>query len=919
MPSDIPQPRLLGRRHESAALDGLLEAVRAGESRALVIRGEPGVGKTALLDYVGERATGCRVAHAAGVQAEMELAFAGLHQLCAPMLDRLERLPGPQREALGSAFGLSAGHAPDRFLVGLAVLSLLAEVSGEHPLVCLVDDAQWLDRASVQALAFVARRLVAESVGVIFAVRTGGEEQDLAGLPELIVRGLSDRDAWALLATQGPLDERLRDRIVAEARGNPLALLELPRAMTPAELAVGFARADGSGLAARIEESFQRRFDLLPAQTRCLVLIAAAEPLGDPVLLWRAAARLGIGPDAATPAAAAGLFELGARVRFRHPLVRSAVYRVASHDERRTVHRALGEATDPDVDPNRRAWHRAHAAAGPDEDVASEVARAAERTQARGGLAAAAALLERSAALSADPTRRAARALAAAEATHHAGLPDAALGLLATAETGPLDELQRARADLLRAQIAFVLSRGRDALPLLLAAAKRFEPLDVTLARETYLDALWAAIVVGRLADSGDGVPEVAKAAATVPPAPDPPRPADLLLDGLTLLTTEGYAAAAPMLERAVSAFRGDDITREEGLRWLWLACHVARLLWDDEGWEALCIRHLQLSRDTGALAVLRLALNQRMGVHEHAGELAAAASLREEADAVGEATGSELAPYGALALAAWQGREADLTELIEARMSDLVARGEGAGLAIIPWASALLYNGLGRYREALAAAQEAGAYHHEVLFSTWALVELIEAAVRCGRPEPAVDALRRLSETTRASGTDWALGIEARSRALVSDDEAAERLYLEAIERLARTRIRAELARTHLLYGEWLRRRRRRSDAREQLRTAHEMLTGMGIEAFAQRAGRELPATGETARERTVESLDQLTTREAQIARLARDGLSNAEIGARLFISPRTVEYHLHKVYGKLGITSRNELAGEAGAVLSV
>jgi DNA-binding CsgD family transcriptional regulator/tetratricopeptide (TPR) repeat protein len=920
MPSDFPQRGLLGRHSESAILDRLLDVVRAGQSRALVIRGDPGIGKTALLEYVVERATGCRVAQAAGVQAEMELAFAGLHQLCAPMLDRLERLPGPQRDALGSAFGLAAGHAPDRFLVGLAVLSLLAEVSEERPLICLVDDAQWLDRASAQALAFVARRLLAESVAVVFAVRTGGEEQELMGLPELVVEGLSDRDARALLAIRGPLGEAVRDRIVVEARGNPLALLELPRAMTAAELASGFGRLDAPGLAGRIEESFERRLDPLPAQTRQLLLIAAAEPVGDPVLLWRAAERLGIGADAATPAAAADLFELGARVRFRHPLVRSAVYRVASHEERRTVHRALAEATDPDVDPDRRAWHRANAAPGPDEDVASEVERAADRAQARGGLAAAAAFLERSAALSMDPARRAARALAAAQATHQVGLPDAALGLLSTAQAGPLDELQRARADLLRAQIAFAVSRGRDAPPLLLAAAKRLEPLDVMLARETYLDALWAAIIVGPLADGG-GVPEVAKAARAVAPAPEPPRPADLLLDGLAVLTTEGHSAAVPTLKRVVSAFRSDDISREEGLRWLWLACHVARLVWDDEGWEVLCTRHLQLSRDTGALTVLHLALNQRMGVHEHAGELAAAASLLEEAHAVGESTGRGL--YGALALAAWRGSEADLSELIDARMNDLVARGEGAGVAILPWASALLYNGLGRYEEALVEAQRAGAYHHDVLFTAWGLVELIEAAVRSGKPERAADALRRLSETMCASGTDWALGIEARSRALLSDDEAAERLYREAIERLARTRIRAELARAHLLYGEWLRREKRRLDAREQLRTAHEMFTAMGMEAFAQRAEDELEATGETVRKRSVEAPDQLTAREAQIARLARDGLSNPDIGARLFISPRTVEYHLHKVYGKLDITSRNELAstlgGEAGSALSV
>jgi DNA-binding CsgD family transcriptional regulator len=920
MASDSPHRGLLGRSGETTTLDRLLEAVRAGESRALAIRGDAGVGKTALLEYVAEHAMGCRVARAAGVQAEMELAFAGLHQLCAPMLDRLERLPGPQRDALGAAFGLTTGHAPDRFLVGLAVLSLLAEVAEERPLVCLIDDVQWLDRASAQALAFVARRLLAESVGVIFAVRTGAEERDAAGLPELVVDGLREDDARTLLASviRVPLDEEVRDRIVAESRGNPLALLELPLGLAADEAPGGFAHPAARPLASHIEQSFRRRLEVLPPETQQLLLVAAAEPVGDPAMLWRAAERLGLGAEAATPASEAGLLEVGARVRFRHPLVRSAIYQAASAQNRQSAHRVLAEATDPDVDPDRRAWHRAHATASRDEDVARELERSADRAHARGGLAAATALLERATELTPEPARRAQRALAAAQAAHDAGASDAALGLLATAQAGPLDELHRARVDLLRAQIAFAVRRGRDAPPLLFEAAKRLEPLDATLARETYLDALGAAIMVGRLADGG-GVLEVAEAARAMPPAPEPPRASDLLRDSLAVLITEGHAAAAPMLKRAASAFRSDNISPEERLRRLWLANHVARLVWDDESWEVLCTDHLQLSRDAGALSLLHIALNQRMGVHGHAGELAAAASLFEEVEAVGEATGSRLAPYGALALAAWRGREADFSHLIEARMNDLVARGEGAGLAIIPWSRALLYNGLGRYDEARVAAQEESGCHHELLFSAWALVELIEAAVRSGEPELAADALRRLSETTRAGGTDWALGIEARSRALLSDGQDAERLYREAVERLARTRIRAELARAHLVYGEWLRRQKRRQDAREQLRTAHQMLAAMGMDAFAQRAARELGASGETARKRSVESLDQLTVREAQIARLARDGLSNPEIGARLFISPRTVEYHLHKVYGKLDITSRIELAGDAGAALTI
>jgi DNA-binding CsgD family transcriptional regulator/tetratricopeptide (TPR) repeat protein len=623
------------------------------------------------------------------------------------------------------------------------------------------------------------------------------------------------------------------------------------------------------------------------------------------VLVRGAAERLGIGVDAAAAATAAGLCEFGTRVRFQHPLVRSAVYRAASLEDRQSVHRALAEATDPEVDPDRHAWHRAHGASGPDEGVAAELERSAGRAHARGGLSAAAAFLERAASLTLDPARRAQRALAAARAKHQAGAPDAALELLATAQAGPLDELQQALVDLLRAQIAFAVSRDVDAPPLLLKAAKELEPLDVRLARETYLDAFSAAMFVGRLGHGGD-VLEVARAVRAAPPPSDPPRAPDLLLDGLALLITEGYPAGTPMLQRALRAFRDETISREEGIRWLWLACHTAAMLWDDEAWEVLSARHVQLARDAGAVSVLPMALSSRIAVHLHAGQLDTAASLIEEVQAVAAATGSHAASYGALPLAAWQGREVDASELIKCSMKEVLARGQGIGLTVIQWATAVLYNGLGRYEDALEAAQQATEYPQG---STLSLLELIEAATRSGVPERAADALERVLETTRVSGTDWALGIEARARALLADGAAAEDLYREAIDRLGRSRAAVCHARAHLLYGEWLRRERRRLDAREQLRIAHQMFTSMGIEAFAQRAARELLATGETARKRTVETSGQLTAQEAQIARLARDGLSNPEIGSQLFISPRTVEYHLHKVFGKLDINSRNQL----------
>jgi DNA-binding CsgD family transcriptional regulator len=898
---------LRGRRREQDALEELLRGVRAGESRVLVLRGEPGVGKTALLDYTQDHAAGCRVVRVAGVQSEMELAFAGLHQLCAPQLERLARLPGPQRAALGTALGLRAGSPPDRFFLGLAVLGLLREIAVDDPVVCLVDDVQWLDQASAQVLAFVARRLAATPVAVVLTLRDEADGDELRGLPELRVEGLDESDARALLASviHGRLDDRVRDRIVAETRGNPLALLELPRDMPPAELAAGFALQDAPPMSSHIEDSFHRRLLALPAPTRWLLLLAAAEPLGDPVLLWRAAHRLGVGVEAARPAAVAGLAEFGRQVRFRHPLVRSAVYRASPAADRHRVHEALAAATDPLTDPDRRAWHRARAAPGPDEEIAGELARSAGRAQARGGLAAAAALLEQATQMTLDPALRARRALAAAQAKHDAGAPEAALDLLAAAAAGPLDDLHRARVDRLRAQVAFAMSRSADAPPLLLKAAVELEALDIDLARETYLDALSAGLVVGRLGQ-GDGLAGVARAARAAPAQLRPPRAADILLDGLARLLTEGYASGAPTLRRALRASCRDG---EDNVRWLWLTSHAAALLWDDEAWDVLSDRHVAWAREAGALSVLPLAMTSRIGAHLWAGRLAAAASLVAEVDAVTDAWDRQGPTYGALALAAFQGREAESTRLIEATMRLAVPRGEGLGLTVAQWATALLYNSLGRHDEALAAAQQASCDSDALPFPAWPLVELVEAATRVGSFECASDALARLAETTRASGTDWALGIEARSQALVTAGRDAEAHYREAIDRLGRSRAAVCLARAHLLYGEWLRRERRRGDAREQLHVAHEQCTAMGLEAFARRAAHELRATGETARRRTVDTRAQLTAQEAQIARLAGEGLSNPTIGARLFISPRTVEYHLHKVFGKLNINSRKQL----------
>ncbi len=902
-------PVLVGRDRLCRELDQLVAAVGAGRSRALVLRGEPGIGKTALLDYLAGHAPDCRVERAAGVESELELAFAGLYQLCAPVLGHLDNVAEPQRGALRTALGISAGPAPDRFLVGLAVLSLLSDAAEEKPLLCLVDDAHWLDQASAQVLTFAARRLGAESVGLVFA--TSVQTRWLAALPELVVGGLRDDDAQALLdpVLGGPMDAQVRDQILAEARGNPLALIELPRGLARAQLAGGFGFPGAMGLSSSTEESFRRRLEDLPAATRSLLLLAAADPTGDAALVWRAASLLGIGAEAAVPAIEARLAEFGAKVRFHHPLVRSAIYQSGSVRETRRMHAALAQVTDAGLDPDRRAWHRAQAADGPDADIADELERSADRARSRGGVGAAAAFLERSAILTLAAPQRASRALAAAEAKLQEGEIGAARELLAMAEAGSVSEAAQARVELLRARIEFAANRGRGAPSMLLTAARRLEPVDSALARSTYLDALSAGVFAGQLASPGSGLWEVARAALTAPPPAGPQRAPDLLLDGLAAYYTDGYAAAVPVLRKALAAF-GAGMSVEEELRWLWLACLTAVHIWDDAGWDRMSARYLALVRQTGALGEHPLALSMRAHRLLLAGQLTASESLVAQAQAATEATGGTLAPYGALSLAALQGDEAAVAALVDAAAPEATERGEGAGMTAAGMASALLYLGLGRYQEAVPSAQLATAGPGTIATPPWAIAELIEAAVRTGKTDLAADAYERLAEMTDASGTDWALGIQARSQALLSEGAHADARYREATTRLQRTGLRICLARAHLLYGEWLRRERRRTDAREQLRTAFGMLDSMGVAAFAERARRELQATGETARKRAVGSRkDELTAQETLIARLARDGLSNPEIGARLYLSPHTVQYHLRKVFAKLGITARSQL----------
>jgi DNA-binding CsgD family transcriptional regulator len=901
--------RLTDRRVECARLDELIAGARDGNSGALVVRGTAGIGKTALLDYLLATAAGCRIVRSGSVESEMELAFSGLHQLCGPLLDHLDRLPEPQRDSLATAFGLRAGNPADKFLVGLAVLSLMSDVAAAQPLVCLVDDAQWLDRVSAQILGFVARRLAAESVVLVFAARDGEDMPELAGLPEMTVEPLGDPDARALLASAmtGRLDESVQDRIVSEARGNPLALLELPKVWSTAAVAGGFGLPDSVSVPTRVQESFRQRLAALPEDSRRFLLVAAAEPTGDLSLVRSAAHRLGIPADAVTPAREVGLLDERAELGFRHPLVRSVVYRAAAISDRRRVHAALAEATDQHEDPDRRAWHLAAASEGPDETVASALEHSAGRAQARGGVSAAAAFLERSAALTPDPAQRTSRTIAAAEASLQAGAFREAVALLDAADRESLDTIQRAMVDLLRAHVALAAGFGNDAPPLLERAARQMEAIDPEVARQTYL-AAWVAMLFAGPRDGPGDLERLCQTIVALPPRPGEPRALDLLLEGAARLTTDGRAAAVPILQRAAKVL--PDLPLEDVLRWGWAATTAASATWDPEGTQAIITMQDRAFRAVGALGQLPIALAAHGSHLVWCGDLAGAAAIAAEATSVATAIGSQFPPTIALRLLGLRGDEREAVALIASTLAD-AGRGERRmAAANADWSAAVLYNGLGRYDEALAAADRAAsAALFEPFVSVWALPELIEAAARVGQPDRAHEALERLIATTRPCGTDAALGIEARSRALLGRGSTAEDDYRRAVLLLGRTPLRPDLARAHLLFGEWLRREGRRVDARDQLRSAYQLSVEIGMGAFAERARRELVATGEHVRKRGLDTRDALTPQEEQIARLARDGHSNQEISAQLFLSPRTVEWHLRKVFAKLEIGSRREL----------
>ena len=898
---------LRGRRSECAVLDGLLDQVRGGRSGVLVLRGEPGIGKTALLRHLVEAASGFMVVRCVGVESEMELAFAALHDLCVPILPSLDGLVEPQQQALRVALGLAGGERPDPFLVALSALNLLAAAAEKQPMLCVADDAQWLDQASAQILGFVGRRLLAEPVALAFAGRTPVPSPDhLTGLPEMQLGGLDEHSARALLASVIPawVDESVRARVIEETYGNPLALLELGAGLSAAELAGGYAIPDATSVPRRIQDQYLARLHTLPQAVQQLVLVAAADPVGDWALLQRAARTLDLGIDAADLAADAGLLDIGAGVRFRHPLLRSAAYRAATAEERRIAHAALAAATDRKVDPDRRAWHRASAASEPDEQVAAELIGSADRAQRRGGAVAAAAFWERAVALTPDPGQRAIRALVAAEAKYAAADFDVAQKLLITAEIGPLAELGRAQVQRMRAQIAFALNRGGDAPSLLLHAAQRLQPLDIDAARQTCLDAIMASIYAGRLA-VGESVAQVALAAKAVPLDPEPLPHPQLMLRGLATRLLDGYQTAAPLLTEALRQYRAqprelDRLCRSYNL--------VAMELWDADTWFELASGQAQLARANGTLSWLPFALAHLAVLHIHAGELNHAEALLIEAEHVDDIGQVRRAHAWAPLLAAWRGDAPTTNAAIDKVVADSSRRGEGAMLTYTEYVKAVLHNGLADYAAAATAAYSAAGMD-EFVMSHWASYELVEAALRSGQRDRAAAACERLSGIAAASRTHWAGGVAAHTQALLADGDKADYLYREAIEQLSQTRVTAYLARTRLCYGEWLRRINRRAEARTQLRSAFEFFSAMGANAFAARARRELAATGEKVRKRSEDHSTDLTSQEERIAELARQRRTNPEIGAELFLSARTVEWHLRNIFTKLDISSRRDL----------
>jgi DNA-binding CsgD family transcriptional regulator len=893
---------LVDRHDERAALDSLLAHTRGGESEALVLCGPAGIGKTTLLDNAADRASGVQVLRVAGITSEFELQFAGLHQLLGPVLNRVERLPEPQREALESALGRVGGDASE-FIVGLATLTLLSEVSAETPVLCLIDDADMLDEASARALAFAARRLGSESILMLFASTVPVKDTPLVGLSALEVQRLSPEDSIELLALAvvSTLADEVRGRLVLELEGNPLALLEVARDLTPMQLNGLAALPPALPLTERLRDALLRDVALLPANVQRLLVLIASDRSGERDLLERAAELLDLEP--ATFAAAARVLRSGPQITFRHVLVQRAVYASASNEDRRASHLALAAAMDPVTDWDRSIWHTAAASTPPDEGVANRLEAAASQAKLSGGHAAAAAYLELAAKFTTDQPARLGRLIDAAQELVDSGALEDAGALLDRIAAEELDDVLRARTHTVNAEL--VLRRGESSpSDLLLHAGQELEPFDAIKARKAYLGGFMASLYEGRLGPH-DGVARAVRAMPAV--VSDDVTGTGLLLDGYSLLFNDGTAAAAAVLRRAL-----DTIHRHGDVDSLGAAYEAALALWNDESLFALAQRRTDVARATGALGALPSALSQLAYAELLAGRFDVAEARFQEAGEMMRGTGysgtAGSSQIGVFVLAAWSGEEDRARTLAEVCASDGVARGFGAFAGFARYGLSILELGLGNYGAALNAAQDACL---DIMLVTRVLPELAEAAVRSGEPAVASAAADKLAESTLASGTEWALGTLARTQALVAEDAAAEALYRAALDHLSRCRARTSFARAHLVYGEWLRRQRRRRDAREQLRTAYELFESMGAGAFARRAETELVATGERARRRVPETILSLTPHEWRIATMVSEGMRNSEVAAQLYISPRTVEYHLSKVFRKLGVTSRTQLAG--------
>lgn len=915
---------MLGRAREQAVLDELLAAARQGRGGSLVIVGEPGIGKTSLLDHGIAAADGFRVATATGVQAEQELPFAGLQQLLTAIPDAAERLAGPQGQAIRVALGQAEHPIPRPFLLGMALLGLLSAASAERPVLCVVDDVHWLDASSVQVLGIVARRVERLPVAMVFVKRAGLDVDGVDGIADLPLGGLDEADSRTLLQSVagGPMDEEVVARILLEASGNPLMIREATKAsLLHLERAIG---SNGATLpmASRLERAFSSRMARLDEPSSCVLLLAAADPTGDPRLVARAAAVAGCTIDDLAPAEAAGLVRIGRRLTFEHPLVRSAAYGRATAEELRRAHAALAEATDRQRDPDRRAWHQALATFGLSEPVAAALEQSAGRAGARGGFLAAAAFYERAMRLAEAPATRIRCAVAGATALELAGAQPRALRMLQEARWDADDPVDRARLDVVRGRLLFTLERSARPVELFLSAAEALAPTDPAAARETYLDALSAATLAASGEDGSDIRSTAERASAAPPPAPDGHRTIDRLLEVMREMAVAEPAESLPLLRRHLQEFT--DVADDPGsrARWLWIASRLAAIGWDERRWGDFIDEGVATARAAGALTAVAATITTGVALELLRGRGRDARALADEALEIWDSIAIPRAPYGIGAVAAWDG-EPEGRALLTRVLQESAEHGEGMARPFVHWASALNAVGDMRYDEALPHALAAARYPVVIVYSTWGLVEAVEAAARGGDHDAAAQALRRLAVSTGAAGTDWARGVQDRSAALVATEpDEAERLHLSAIDHLSRTALRAEQARADLLYGEWLRRQRRRGDARVHLDRALEVFTEMGAHGFRRRASGELAALGGSGPSATVSG--ELSMQEIAVARLASEGLSNSAIATRMHLSASTVDYHLRKAFRKLGISSRARLhlalaerdAGEAEPV---